>query len=199
MKRYFISTVLFLLVGCFPGSNTDVNMNWAYHDDDDGIDNRPTEKVPGTGWTFLENGTNVIHDNDLVGLYVLTSNEFAGPRKEIVEVRWWNGTNEYWIKASIVTNIILGNRSAGNTVGTFHARPQSGTVLVNVWKAVVRPEMTIPGTNFYVIRLVAVGLNKEPVDYFLMQTDPSHDTDLGQAWTPTWNFYGNDWSLVIAK
>ncbi len=175
-------------------------MDWAYHDDDDGMDNRATEKVPGTEWTFLENGTNVIHDNDTVGLYITTSDEFAGPRKEIVEVRWWNGTNEYWIKANIVTNIVLGTRGSGNTVGTFHGRPQRGaTVPVNIWKAMVNPEMTLPGTNFYIIRLVAVGLNREPVECFLLQTFPMHDNALGQAWTPNWNFYGNDWKVVIAK
>jgi len=199
MKKYFISIVFFLLIGCFPGYKADVNMDWAYHDDDDGIDNRATEKVPGTRYTFLENGTNVIHDKDPVGLYITTVNEFAGVRKESVEVRWWNGRNEFWVKANIVTNIILGNRAAGSTVGTFHALPRSGTARINVWKATISADMTVPGTNFYVIRLVAVGLNKEPVEVFLMQTDPSHDNALGQAWTPKWDFYGNDWNLVIAR
>jgi hypothetical protein len=174
----------------------DLNMDWAYHDDNSGVDDRAGEGVPGQAFTFLGNGKLEIPDADPVTLYVLTANQFAGEGDEQVFVRWWNGTEEKWIQGGWETNVFLG--SGENDAGRFHGQPAEASVMLDIWKVVIPADVTSPGDNYYVIQLKGVAGEESAQNYLLRDSagDTSKNNNVGQSWT-SGDYFGHDWSVKI--
>jgi hypothetical protein len=177
----------------------DLTTDWAYHDGNDGTDNRVTENIPGEGYAFIGNGTLSVGNDDPVTLYVLTSNNFAGDKDEQIFVRWWNGESENWVMGGWEKNIYLGKNGETDN-GVFHGQPSEGGVMLDLWKIVIPPEMTRPGENFYVIQLKGFQEGSEPTQVYLLRdgADGSSNNNLGQAWT-SGDYFGHDWSVTISE
>jgi hypothetical protein len=188
-----LSAALFLLGRVYAA---DLNMEWAYHDDNDGTDDRAAEGVPGQSFTFLGNGGIEIPDADPVTLYLLTANQFAGDADEQVFVRWWNGTEEKWLQGGWVTNVYLG--SGENDAGRFHGLPMDQTVMLDVWKVEVPADVTLPGVNYYVIQLKGGAEGEAAAERYLLRDagGESQDNNVKQAWTAG-SYTEHDWSVTI--
>jgi hypothetical protein len=193
---------LFLLAGLILAAQAfaaDLNVDWAYHDDADGRDDRAIEKVPDQTFCFLGNGSTNIADADTVTLYVLTANQFAGDADEQVFVRWWNGSEENWIMGGWVTNLNLG--TGDNTVGPFHNQPEGWSVMVDLWKIEISPDTTRPGPNYYVIQLKGWKDNAATEYYLLRDSsgEQGRENNINQAWSEAPEYSGHDWSVNIKK
>ncbi len=177
----------------------DLVTEWAYHDNDDGTDNRTLEMVPGAGASFLGNGSETVGNDEDVVLYVLTANNFAGDQDEQVLVRWWNGEAEHWLMGAWEKNVFLGRRGEED-FGLFHGLPQEGDVMLDVWRITIPPELTRPGDNFYVVQLKGWQEGTEPSIAYLLSSsgEGSSKNNLGQAWT-TGDYFGHDWKVVISE
>ena len=194
MKRLvLLAAILFAASRLMAAS---INVDFAYHDDGDGTDDRATEKAPGTTLTFLGNGKTEIPDGDPVTLYVMTAQQFAGDADEQVFARWWNGQEEQWIMGSWVTNLVL--RASEDGVGSFHGQPFDGEVTVDLWKIEVGAELTMPGENFYVIQLKGWAEAGSAETYLTrdMGESSSGENNVNQDWT-TGPYFNHDWSVKI--
>lgn len=195
MKR---SMFLAALLVCGRAWAGELNVDFAYHDDNDGTDDRATEKVPGQAFTFLANAKTTISDTNRVTLYILTANNFAGDADEQVFVRWWNGMAENWIMATWVTNLWLGK--GDHATALFHDQPADWEVMTDLWKVEVGPDITEIGDNYYVIQLK--GWTKEGVTeyYLLRDSNPENprENNINQAWTDG-GYNEHDWSVKITK
>lgn len=192
-------TLLVALLTASPRVFAQLDLDWAYHDDDDGIDDRVGEKVPGETFTFLGNGSTVIGDNEPVVIYVLTANQFAYDLDEQVFVRWWDGQQEHWIMGGWVKNIYVGEKQPG---GRFHDQPSQGEVMLDLWKVEVPAEATRPGENYYVIQLKGWSEEEGAIERYLLReagaSEASHN-GLNQAWSSAADFSGRDWSVTIKE
>jgi hypothetical protein len=182
---------------CFCGLSVRaaVELDWAYHDDADGEDDRGTEVVPGEAFSFVSPDPARISTDDDVTLYVLTANQFAGDEDEEVWVRLWNGTEEYWVQASWVKNITLGEGE--DAAGSFHDQPGEGTRMLDLWKVDLEAGKTRPGDNYYVIQLKA----GDAVRYLLREEDVEMGgkNNVGQASTAEASaYFGRDWKLGVS-
>jgi hypothetical protein len=197
MHRRSVVLAMGLLL-CARAYGVEVNMDWAYHDDNDGVDDRATENVPGQGFTFLGNGKVEIPDGEPITLYVLTANQFAGDADEQVFVRWWNGKEEKWITGGWVTNVFLG--AGEKDSGRFHGLPNDQSVMADVWKVDVAADVTIPGTNYYVIQFKGVGQDGTKETYLTRDSvgENGKVNNINQAWTPAADYFGHDWNVTIA-
>ena len=195
MQRIWV-LVLTGLLALGRAYGAELNMDWAYHDDNDGVDDRASEGVPGQAYTFLGNGKLEIPDADPVTIYVLTANQFAGDADEQVMLRWWNGKEEKWISGGWVTNVFLG--SGENDAGRFHGLPNDGSVMADIWKVEVSPDITLPGTNYYVIQLKGVAEGQPPMEAYLLRDagKESKDNNVKQSWT-SGSYFEHDWSVTI--
>ncbi len=193
--RRIRSVVAAILLAGAPAFAT-INTDWAYHDDNDGTDDRIGEGVPGQAFMFLGNTKVSVPDSEPVTLYVLTANQFAGDADEQVFARWWNGKEEKWIMASWVTNVYLG--SGENDAGRFHGAPMDQSVMCDVWKIEVGAEVTLPGENFYVIQLKGWKDNASTGEAYLIKDsgDGSKNNNIGQSVT-TGDYFKHDWSVTI--
>ena len=192
MKKYALIYVI--LLTAIVSMAGEPQMDWAYHDDADAIDDRSTERVPGTTYTFLSHDSADTPTSASISLYVLTLNQFAGAEDEQVFVRWWNGEKEHWVAAEWVQNMRLGGDSP---FGTFHGLPISGEAVTDVWKATIPAEMTMPGDNYYVIQLKARSEDSESVRYLLRKN--GEQNNLEQMWTDQPDYAGKDWHVTITE
>jgi hypothetical protein len=174
----------------------EINTEWAYHDDNDGTDDRAGEGVPGQAVMFLGNAKVSIPDAEPVTLYVLTVNQFAGDADEQVFARWWNGKEEKWIMGSWMTNVYVG--TGDNDAGRFHGLPNDQSVMCDIWKIEVSPDLTLPGENFYVIQLKGWANDASTGEAYLLRdsADGSKNNNVGQSVT-TGSYFGHDWSVTI--
>ncbi|OQA23660.1 MAG: hypothetical protein BWY59_02552 [Verrucomicrobia bacterium ADurb.Bin345] len=174
-----------------------LNTEWAYHDDNDGEDDRTTEYVPGKDFAFLGNGNTTIKTTEPVVLYVLTANRFSGEADAQVFVRWWNGQEEHWVMGTWVDNLYLG--SGETDAGRLHGQPEGDTVMLDVWKIEISPEMTRPGENFYAIQIKGWSEAGEEVAYLLRDSsEDSWNNNVKQALSNS-GFFGHDWSVKIEE
>lgn len=194
MKFVFAILLFALAVVSAPGA--DIQMEWAYHAA--GNDLRTSEQVPGESATFLANGTDQIADGDTVTLYVLTAGHFAGDLDEQIFVRWWDGYMAHWIMGVWVKKIAL---DAARPEATFHGEPNAGTADIDLWKIDVPSWITQPGENFYAIQLKACGADGSEERYLLSRPggDFSHTNRLGQIWSASEEFEGQDWSVNVLQ
>ena len=172
----------------------EIRTDWAYHSIGDG--NRLTERIPGETTVFLGNGTDQIADSETVAIYLLTAHDFAGDMDGQIYVRWWDGAMAHWIMGVWVRNIALdGSRPETR----FHDLPADGEVLLDLWKVEIPPWITQPGENFYVIQLKGFSPARTDERYLLSRPggDFSRTNNLGQVWSASEEFDGQDWKVNI--
>jgi hypothetical protein len=172
----------------------DLAPDWAYHAVGSG--SRITEQVPGEDFKFLANGTDQVGDAETVIIYLLTAHDFAGDMDEQIYLRWWDGSMSHWIMGSWVKNVTL---DAALPESCFHGLPVEGTIALDLWKIEVPGWITQPGENFYAIQLkgFAEGTTEER---YLLGTpggDFSQSNNLGQVWSASEEFDGQDWKITI--
>ncbi len=174
----------------------EIQSDWAYHATSSG--SRTSEQVPGESFKFLANGTDQIGDADTVTLYLLTSRDFAGEMEEQVYVRWWDGYMSHWIMGSWVKSTTL-DASAPET--SLHGLPAEGSVMLDLWKIEVPPWITQPGENFYAIQLKGYSQGASEERYLLNKSggDFSQTNNLGQIWSASEEFDGQDWKINILQ
>lgn len=191
--RSTIAFLSFLLLAVRPGL-ADIQTDWAYHAV--GSESRTTEQVPGEAFTFLANGTDQVPDNDTVTIYLLTTNNFAGAMDEQLFVRWWDGARSHWVMGARVKPVHL---DAARPDGIFRGLPTEGTVLLDLWKVEIPPEITQPGDNFYAIQLKGYLPDSSEDCYLLRQAggDFSRTNNFGQIWSASEEFDGQDWKVEI--
>jgi hypothetical protein len=194
MKTLHITALLLTLA---MDLRSEIRMDWAYHDNDDLVDNRTVEMVPGESFAFLAHGSAEIANGDAVRVYILTANQFAGEAEEKVSIRWWNGQEERWLEAAWQKNIHLGGEALA--VGLFHGQPAAAAEMVDLWLVEVPADVTVPGDNYYVIQLS--GSDGE-ARYLLRETagEFGSKNNLGQAWTAApEGYFGHDWKVSILE
>jgi len=169
-------------------------MDWAYHSA--GNASRLTELVPHEGVPFLASGHDQIRNADAVTLYLLTNQNFADDLTEQVFVRWWDGTMSHWIMGSWVKNITL---DASNPATRLRGLPSEGTQTVDLWKVIIPSSITQPGENFYAIQLKGYGNETSEERYLLRKLggDFSQTNPLGQIWSASDEFDGQDWKIHV--
>jgi hypothetical protein len=186
----FLSLCLFTATA----ARADIQSDWAYHAI--GSSSRMSEPVPGKEFHFLANGTDQINDADTVTLYILTAPDFAGDMDEQVFVRWWDGAMSHWIMGSWIENVTL---DAARPETSLHGLPTEGTVTLNLWRVEIPPWITQTGDNFYAIQLKGYAPDSTEERYLLSRPggDFSQTNNLGQAWSASEEFDGQDWKVQI--
>lgn len=178
----------------------EIKTDWAYHGRADGALSPAKENIPGQGYAFIGNANTVIPDAEPVTLYVLTDQNFAGDADEQVLVRWWNGKEEKWLMGKWEKNITLGQGEGA--VEPFHGQPETGATTLDLWSVEVPAELTLPGENYYVIQLKGWQKDAEPAEVLLLRDASGEFTvvnKLGQAWTASKNYAGQDWKVTILE
>ena len=177
-------------------ARADLQTDWAYHAIGSG--DRATERVPGESFTFLGNGTDQVPDNDTVALHVLTARNFAEDMDEQIYVRWWDGYMSHWVMGVWVKKIPL---DAARPESTFRGAPDKGTAEIDLWKIEIPAWITQPGENFYAIQLKACAPDASEERYLLSRPggDFSHTNNLGQIWSASEEFDGQDWKVNILQ
>lgn len=185
--------VLFALI-VSPLAAEEIQTDWAYHAASSG--SRLTERVPGEEFTFLANNTDPIRNDDTITLHLLTGHNFAGDMDEQIHVRWWDGSLSHWIMGSWVKNIVL---DASRPESRFRNQPTEGTVTLDLWKIEIPPMITQPGENFYAIQMKGFSQDATEERYLLSQPggDFSRTNNLGQVWSASEEFDGQDWKINI--
>ena len=192
MKKFAIFLVLVTLA--LPAVRADIQTDWAYHSS--GHSGRYTDLVPGEDFCFLPNGAEAIPNDDTITLYVLTAHDFAGPADEQIFVRWWDGRMSHWIMGVWVKNITLHAEPEGPTLRDL---PAEGSVLLDLWKVDIPAWVTQPGDNFYAIQLKGYSPDGMDERYLLCKPggDFSQTNNVGQIWSASEEFDGQDWRVEV--
>ncbi len=188
-----VAVLLFAALAARPAC-ADLQTDWAYHATGNG--SRATEQVPGESRSFLANGTDQIPDGDTITLHLLTAHDFAGDLEEQVFVRWWDGAVSHWVMGTWVKDLRL---DAQRKNGRFHDLPAAGTVQLDLWRVEIPAAITQPGDNFYAIQLKGFHPDASEERYLLRQAggDFSRTNNLGQIWSASEEFDGQDWKVEI--
>jgi hypothetical protein len=193
MKPWFalLSLAVLLLV---PAAFADIQTDWAYHSAGSG--SRMSDPVPGEDFNFLANGSDQVGDADTITLFLLTARDFAGDMEEQIYVRWWNGTMSHWIMGRRVKTITL---DSSRPETRFRNLPGEGTVDLDLWKIEIPAGITQPGENFYAIQLKGFAQGGSEERYLLSKPggDFSRINNLGQVWSASEEFDGQDWMMSI--
>lgn len=194
MKRHAIHRLIAAVLagGFFAAAATaqDLHVAYAYH----AAEGLLPESVaaPGAGGAFLE----VPSDGESpVAVYVLTEKDFAGPLKEQVGVRWWDGRMAHWVQGVWVKNVGAADVPAESPLAG--ALPEGAAF--DLWRVDVPSWMPQPGDNYYAIQLKATGRG-DPLERYLLARgggDFSRTNGLGQVWSSSEEFDGQDWRVVI--
>lgn len=172
----------------------EIQTDWTFHAA--GNKTRLTEQVPGETTPFFAHGTEPVMDSETVTLYLLTAHDFAGSMDEQVYVRWWDGTMAHWIMGGWVKSITL---DASRPETRFRDQPTEGSVQLDLWKIDIPPWITQPGQNFYAIQLK--GYSKEITEERYLLNRPGGDfsrtNNLGQIWSSSEEFDGQDWMVDV--
>ncbi len=191
MKHAAAILLLSGVLAAGPSAAGDLCTEWAYHSA--GSEARLTERVPGGELCFLANGTEEVSASDTVTLYVLTARNFAGDMDEQVFVRWWDGTMAHWVMGAWVRNVEL------DAANGFRGQPEEGAVTADLWRIDIPPLVTRPGDNFYAIQLKGYRVDDAEERYLLCRAggDFSRTNRLGQIWSASEEFDGQDWRVRI--
>ena len=194
MSRYAkcLLSVLSLAVLILPASAQNLRTGWAYHAAE-GLE--PAEiPAPAVGQPFLVSSG---RPDTPVVIWVLTNHDFAGPLKEQVYVRWWDGRMAHWVAGAWSRNVSKGDCP----MDAPWADPLPDDRMFDLWRVEIPSWIPQPGENFYAIQLKAVGAS-EPLERYLLARgggDFSRTNDLGQVWSSSEEFDGQDWRVVIAQ
>lgn len=191
LKPTLLLTVI-LLAATLPAPAGDIQIEWAYHSA--GNTARMTERVPGETMFFLANGVETVSSSATVTLYVLTDKDFAGDMDEQIFARWWDGSRANWIMGAWVKNIELN----ADTL-PFRGHPETGTRVLDLWRIDIPPQITRPGDNFYAIQLKGFQ-DDQTIERYLLKSpggDFSRTNQLGQIWSASEEFDGQDWRIRV--
>lgn len=170
-------------------------MEWLYHDDADGIDDRTTVPISGLD-TYAVDHTAIL-DSANVAIRMLSSKNLQNFDGQMW-VHWWNGSEEHWVRGYLEADALL-------EAGTFHGLPVSGVATVAQWRCDIDSSLTRPGTNYYAVQ-VKVGstppLGEEVFDEdWLLRdiTDSGYSSinNVGQSVSDTAEFADHDWSIAV--
>jgi hypothetical protein len=189
----FHAVLLVWALGAATSAFAEIQSDWAYHAAGSG--SRWTVSVPGEEFTFLANGTDQISNDDTVTLYLVTANQFAGDKDEQIHVRWWDGTMSHWIMGSWLKTLHL---DAGEM--RFRGQPEDGTAAVDSGGVDIPPWITQTGDNFYAIQLKGLHPDGTAEERYLLCTaggDFTRTNRLGQIWSASEEFDGQDWRIQI--
>ena len=172
----------------------DIQTDWAYHSLGDA--DRLTTVVPGENVPFLAGGSDQVGNDQGIVLYVLTASDFAGSMDEQIYVSWWDGAMAHWIMGSRIKNIVLEAAPAGLH---FRNLPAQGTVALDLWQVEIPEWITQPGENFYAIQLKGYAAEGTEERYLLSKPggDFAQTNNLGQIWSSSEEFDGQDWKITI--
>ena len=188
-----VAALLFVLCAS-PLAAEEIQTDWAFHAVGNG--SRLTEQVPGEEFSFLANGTDQVGDHDAIILYLLTAHDFAGGMDEQIYARWWDGAMSHWIMGTWIKAIAL---DAAKPETRFRGLPADGSVLLDRWKIEIPPWITQPGENFYAIQLKGFARGTSDERYLLCKPggDFSRTNNLGQVWSSSEEFDGQDWKINV--
>lgn len=188
--------ILLLAMLAAPAARAEIQTDWAYHSAGD--EGRLADKPPGADVPFLANGTDRVPDGETITLYVLTAHDFAGSLDEQIFVRWWDGAMSHWIMGAWVANLTL---DAARPETCFRGLPTEGSIGLDLWKVEIPPWITQPGENFYAIQLkgYADGTSEERYLLSRLGGDFCHINHLGQIWSASEEFDGQDWIVHIVE
>jgi hypothetical protein len=172
----------------------DIDADWAFHAAGDGT--QMPLNVPGEDFRFRPDASAPVPDGETVTLYVLTARNFAGDMDEQIYVRWWDGTMSHWVMGGWVKNVVL---DAAHPELQIQGQPSEGSVELDLWKIEIPPWVTQPGDNYYAIQLKGYADGASEERYLLSTAggDFSQVNNLGQVWSASEEFDGQDWKLII--
>lgn len=179
-----------LVAASLPAAAQTIRVDWAFHAAEGAAPD--TLGVPGIPGTFLEVPA-ARHDPVVVN--VLTDHDFGGSWKEQVGVRWWDGRMAHWITGNWIKNVTRDDLPDG--AGWGAALPD-GTVF-DLWRVEIPSWIPQPGDNYYAVQLKAVGPAETAERYLLARPggDFSRTNALGQIWSSSEEFDGQDWCVTI--
>ena len=190
-----MSAVLLAVLALFAASaatGQDIRTAFAYHAAE-GLSPTGLE-APGDSGTFLSIPS---ASASPVSVLVLTDRDFAGPLKEQVGVRWWDGRMAHWIAGVWVKNVTAADVPDGSPL----AGALPGDRSFDLWRVEIPGWIPQPGDNYYAIQLKATGRG-EPVERYLLARgggDFSRTNGLGQVWSSSEEFDGQDWLVTIPE
>jgi hypothetical protein len=146
--------------------------------------------VPGIPASFLD-----APPSGPVAIHVLTDHDFAGPWKEQVGVRWWDGRMAHWITGNWIKNVTRDDLPDG----TDWAAALPADTVFDLWRVEIPSWIPQPGDNYYAVQLKAVGPSETAERYLLARPggDFSRTNALGQIWSSSEEFDGQDWRVTI--
>ena len=172
-----------------------IDTEWLYHAAPDA--DPAQELVPGETFPFLDRGPSAdVDDNQPITLYLLTRQNFAGDAEEQVYLRWWDGYMSHWIMGSWVKNIRVSPDDL-----RFRGCPADGAspVFLDLWRIEIPAWITQPGHNYYAIQAKAWRDGHADMRYLLARPggDFGGTNPLGQAWSASEDFEGQDWLVNV--
>lgn len=173
-----------------PVSAQSFRVDWAFHAAE-GADPAALA-APGVDSSFLDVPSS---SPSPVAILVLTDHDFAGAWKEQVGVRWWDGRMAHWISGSWIKNV---TRADCPPAADWASALPADTVF-DLWRVEIPAWIPQPGDNYYAIQLKAVGPSETDERYLLARSggDFSRTNALGQVWSSSEEFDGQDWLVAI--
>lgn len=144
-------------------------------------------QVPGETFPFLQ--LPAAGSQEPVRIHVITSTDFAGPLDEQIYVRWWDGRMAHWIMGYWVKNL---------PAEVFDGMIPAGT-RVDLWRVEVPSYVWQPGSQYYAIQVKGYK-NGQSVERYLLAHgggDFTHTNALGQIWSASEEFNGQDWAVDL--
>lgn len=200
-----LAPLLLLLTASLPlhQALAQINTDWLYHAAPNA--DPALELVPGESHPFLVRGPSpTIPDAQPITLYLLTRQNFAGDAEEQIYLRWWDGYMAHWIMGSWVKNIRLGDdpNVDPSIAPRFHGLPSQDQppVTLDLWRVDIPAWVTQPGQNYYAIQAKAWHNGHTDMRYLLSRAggDFSGSNALGQVWSASDDFEGQDWKMNVA-
>lgn len=190
MKSFPCFCAAFVLATALAARAGEINTDWLYHAAP-GV--APASvPVPGTASTFLSLPS---RPSDPTLVFVLTPTRFAGGSSEQVFVRWWDGRMAHWVMGFWVRNLTR----ADLPPDASYAQSLPPDVVLDLWRVEIPSWIPQPGENFYAIQLKASSPDASSERYLLASGggDFSRTNALGQVWSASEEFDGQDWPVFI--
>lgn len=170
-------------------SAQDIRMDWTYHAAEGLSPAAIPSPFPGDPFLVAParpDAPAIVH--------VLTPRDFAGPLREQVCVRWWDGRMAHWITGNWVKNV-----TRDDCAGAPFADQLPPDTQFDLWRVEIPTWILQPGDNYYAIQLKATGAG-DPVERYLLARgggDFSRTNALGQVWSSSEEFDGQDWPVSV--
>jgi hypothetical protein len=190
MKSMPLVCAALSLAAALAAPAADIRTDWLYHA---AVGVSPaSQPVPGTGSSFL---TLPARPSDPAVVFVITPTQFAGDASEHVSVRWWDGRMAHWIRGNWIRNLT----PADLPPDAPYARPLPPDAVLDLWRVEVPSWILQSGENFYAIQLKADDASGSTERYLLASGggDFSRTNALGQVWSASEEFDGQDWPVLI--